>query len=78
VLAIVAYHQPTTVNEVTELRGKPSGPILATLVRRQLVRIDRPEQRGEAPRYLTTPRFLRLMGLESLAALPRSEELAAK
>jgi segregation and condensation protein B len=77
VLAIVAYHQPVTVAEANELRGKPSGPILATLVRRQLLRIDRPEQRGGSPRYSTTARFLRLLGLESLAALPRSEELAA-
>jgi segregation and condensation protein B len=77
VLSIVAYHQPITVSETNERRGKPSGPILATLVRRQLLRIDRPEQRGGAPSYSTTPRFLRLMGLESLAALPQSEELAA-
>lgn len=75
VLAIVAYHQPVTVEDTNQFRGKPSGPILATLVRRQLLRIDRPEQRGTPPRYSTTPRFLRLMGVESLAALPRSEEL---
>jgi segregation and condensation protein B len=76
VLSIVAYHQPVTVVQTNELRGKPSGPILATLVRRQLLRIDRPEQRGAAPRYSTTPRFLRLFGLESLAALPQNEDLA--
>jgi segregation and condensation protein B len=75
VLAIVAYHQPVTVDDTNQLRGSPSGPILATLVRRQLLRIDRPEQRGTPPLYSTTPRFLRLMGLESLSALPRTEEL---
>jgi segregation and condensation protein B len=77
VLSIVAYHQPVTVAGTNELRGKPSGPILATLVRRQLLRIDRAEQRGSSPTYSTTPRFLRLFGLESLSALPQNEELAA-
>jgi len=75
VLAIVAYHQPVTVDDTNQLRGTASGPVLAALVRRQLLRIDRPERRGTPPQYSTTPRFLRLMGLESLSALTRTEEL---
>ena len=75
VLSIVAYNQPTTADAVSEIRGVPSGPALASLVRRKLVRIDRPEDRREPPRYSTTDRFLRLVGLENVAALPRSEEL---
>lgn len=74
-LSIVAYNQPATAETVSKLRGTPSGPALATLVRRKLVRIDRPADRGEPPRYATTDRFLRLFGLENVAALPRSEEL---
>jgi segregation and condensation protein B len=74
-LSVVAYHQPTTAEAVSELRGTPSGTALASLVRRKLVRIDRPADRGEPPRYSTTDRFLRLFRLENVAALPRSEEL---
>jgi segregation and condensation protein B len=75
VLSIVAYHQPITAEAVQELRGAPSGSALATLVRRKLVRLDRPTDPAEKPHYVTTDRFLRLFGLESIQALPRSEEL---
>jgi segregation and condensation protein B len=75
VLSVVAYHQPTTAEAINELRGASSGAALAWLVRRKLVRIDRPTDRGGKPTYATTDRFLRLFGLENVAALPRSEEL---
>lgn len=75
VLSIVAYNQPTTVEAINELRGTTSGAVLQSLVRRRLVRVDRGADRGEPPRYSTTDRFLRLFRLESLAALPRNEEL---
>jgi segregation and condensation protein B len=75
VLSIVAYHQPTTSEMINELRGATSGAALAWLVRRKLVRIDRPADQDSKPTYSTTDRFLRLFGLENIAALPRSEEL---
>jgi segregation and condensation protein B len=75
VLSVVAYNQPTTVDAINELRGAPSGPVLQSLVRRKLVRVDRPADRTEQPQYWTTDRFLRVFGLESAAAMPRSEEL---
>jgi segregation and condensation protein B len=74
VLAIVAYRQPITAEQVRRLRDKPSGRILSQLVRRGLLRVER----GEAPphklQYSTAPRFLELFGLESLDDLPQSEE----
>jgi segregation and condensation protein B len=75
VLSIVAYHQPTTAQAINELRGASSGASLAWLVRRRLLRIDRPAEGGAPPSYSTTNRFLRLFGLETIAALPRSDEL---
>ena len=75
VLSIVAYSQPTTVEAINELRSASSGAVLQSLVRRKLVRVDRPTDRGEPTQFSTTDRFLRLFGLESLAALPRNEEL---
>jgi len=75
VLAIVAYNQPVTRDEVTGLRGTPSGPVLAQLVRRLLLRLERPEAKPRTPRYYTTERFLRLFGLGSLEDLPQSQDL---
>jgi segregation and condensation protein B len=75
VLSIVAYNQPTTVEAVSTLRGAPSGGVLSSLVRRKLVCIDRGTDRNDPPQYATTDRFLRLFNLESIAALPRNEEL---
>ena len=75
VLSIVAYNQPATAEKINELRGAPNGAALSTLVRRRLVRLDRPAEDGAKPHYSTTERFLKLFGLESLDALPRSEEL---
>ncbi|MEX2316765.1 MAG: SMC-Scp complex subunit ScpB [Pirellulales bacterium] len=75
VLSVVAYNQPTTAEEINRLRGRPSGAVLSTLVRRQLVRLDRPGEPGQPPRYATSERFLRSFGLESLAALPQREEV---
>jgi segregation and condensation protein B len=74
-LSVVAYNQPATAEMVSELRGASSGAALAQLVRRKLLRLDRPSERGAKPQYTTTERFLRLFGLENLSALPRSEEL---
>jgi segregation and condensation protein B len=75
VLAVVAYRQPLTRQEVDELRGHPSGAILSQLVRRQLLRIERPEDNPRQVRYFTTDRFLDLFGLEGLAELPQTHDL---
>jgi segregation and condensation protein B len=74
VLAVVAYRQPITAEQVHQLRGKPSNHVLAHLVHRSLLRIERQDDKRRTVHYLTTDRFLRLFGLESLADLPRSEE----
>jgi segregation and condensation protein B len=75
VLAIVAYQQPLSADEVRKQRGKPSGHVLAQLVHRGLLRIEREPAKRQAARYFTTERFLRLFGLESLQDLPQCEEL---
>lgn len=75
VLAIVAYNEPLTAEEVSKLRNTPSSAVLSQLVRRQLLRLERPEQEPRTPRYYTTPRFLSLFGLESLEELPQSQDL---
>jgi segregation and condensation protein B len=74
VLSLVAYKQPITSEQVSKLRGKPSSHILAQLVRRGLLQLERPAERPRTPHYATTSRFMNLFSLESLDDLPRSEE----
>ncbi len=74
VLALVAYQQPITGEQIQRLRSKPSKHVLSHLVRRGLLRIERPEASRRTPNYYTTDRFLRLFNLGSLDDLPRSEE----
>ena len=75
VLAIVAYHQPLAAEQVSQMRDTPSARILSQLVRRQLLRIDRDGAKERMAQYSTTDRFLRLVGVESLADLPRSLDI---
>ncbi|MCE5269492.1 MAG: SMC-Scp complex subunit ScpB [Planctomycetaceae bacterium] len=76
ILALVAYQQPITAEKLSGLRGKPCGHLLSQLVRRGLLRIERPEASRRTPHYFTTDRFLHVFHLESLADLPRSEDPA--
>ncbi|HZT81668.1 MAG TPA: SMC-Scp complex subunit ScpB [Gemmataceae bacterium] len=76
VLALVAYRQPATRQEVEAVRGADSGAQLRQLVRLGLIAVVR---RGEAGQkevcYGTTPRFLKLFGLRSLDDLPQTQDL---
>jgi segregation and condensation protein B len=76
VLSLVAYNEPLTADQVTRLRGTPSGHILSNLVRRQLLRLERAETKPRQVRYFTTSKFLKLFHLKSLQDLPRSDDLA--
>jgi segregation and condensation protein B len=75
VLSVIAYRQPITSEEIARLRGAQSQGILQQLVRRQLVRIDRPAEAPRTPRYHTTDRFNALFGVTSAADLPQDEDL---
>lgn len=77
VLAIVAYKQPISVKEVNRMRGRPSGALLAQLVRRDLIAVSLTDDAGgkkAIPKYRTTQRFLEVFGLESLEDLPQLGE----
>ena len=75
VLAIVAYHQPVTGEEVNDARGRSSGGALSQLVRRQVLRIERASEKPRTVHYFTTDRFLDLFGMQTLEDLPRSHDL---
>jgi segregation and condensation protein B len=76
VLALVAYRQPASRQEIESIRGVESSGVLRQLVRRGLIAVV---QRGEATQrevsYGTTPRFLELFGLRSLDDLPQTQDL---
>ena len=69
-LAIVAYNQGMTREEIEQLRERSSGAILSQLVRRQLLRVEQDPANRRRKRYFTTERFLELLGLTSLDDLP--------
>ncbi|MDQ6773653.1 MAG: SMC-Scp complex subunit ScpB [Candidatus Dormibacteraeota bacterium] len=72
-LAIVAYQQPVTRARIEEVRGVNSDGVLANLELRDLVtEVGRSPGPGQPKLYGTTMRFLRLMGLGSLAELPQA------
>jgi segregation and condensation protein B len=75
VLSIVAYRQGVSGEELNKLRGSQSHAILAQLVRRHLVRVERAKEGPRVARYHTTSRFNQLFGVSSPADLPRSEDL---
>jgi len=76
VLSVVAYRQPVTSDEINKLRGTQSYAILAQLVRRKLVCVERPATGSRGSRYRTTDRFNKLFNVGGPSDLPRSEDLA--
>ncbi len=75
-LAIVAYLGPCSRPEIARIRGVAADSAVASLVERGLIaEAGRESGPGGAIRYRTTPLFERIFGLESLAALPRLDDL---
>jgi segregation and condensation protein B len=75
-LAIVAYLGPCSRPDIARIRGVAADSAVASLVERGLVtEAGREPGQGGAVRYRTTPLFERVLGLESLAALPRLDDL---
>jgi len=75
VLSIVAYRQPIGADDVTQLRGGRSHSLLSQLVRRGLLRLERPTETPRKPLYHTTGRFNTLFQIDSPQDLPSSEDL---
>ena len=70
-LSVVAYKQPVSRGQVTEIRGVDSDHALKTLERRGLVaEVGTAPGPGQAILYGTTGLFLEKMGLASVSGLP--------
>jgi segregation and condensation protein B len=74
-LAVVAYKQPVTAPEVSEIRGVDSGGVLGSLMTRKLVATaGRKQVIGRPILYKTTRDFLLRFGLKDINELPSIEE----
>ena len=75
-LAIVAYLGPCSRPDIARIRGVAADSAVANLLERGLIaEAGRDDGVGGAVRYRTTPLFERVFALESLAALPRLDDL---
>jgi segregation and condensation protein B len=75
-LAIIAYRQPITRAEIDKVRGIDSSHLMRVLIERGLVKMaGKADVPGRPVQYSTTPRFLEVTGLQSLAELPPLSEL---
>ena len=73
-LAIIAYNQPITRNQIEEIRGVGSSHIIRKLLITNLIKeIGRSELPGRPILYGTTDFFLDYFGITSLEQLPHIE-----
>lgn len=78
-LAVVAYKQPITRQEIGEIRGVNVDGVVKTLEARELIEeIGRDEGPGQAILYGTTRRFLEKLGLDDVSELPPLTEFLAE
>jgi segregation and condensation protein B len=76
-LAVIAYRQPITAAEISEIRGVSTSGVLSTLLERHLIKIvGRKNVVGRPFLYSTTKEFLIRFGLKDLGDLPRIEDMA--
>jgi segregation and condensation protein B len=74
-LAVIAYKQPVTAPEVSEIRGVDSGGVLGGLISRKLISTaGRKPVIGRPILYKTTKEFLLRFGLKDVNDLPSMEE----
>ena len=74
-LSVIAYKQPVTVPEISEIRGVDSSGVIATLLDRKLITTaGRKQIIGRPILYRTTKEFLLRFGLNDVNELPSMEE----
>ena len=76
-LAVIAYREPITAAEITDVRGVNTSGVLNTLLERHLIKIvGRKQVVGRPFLYATTKEFLIRFGLNELGDLPKVEDMA--
>jgi len=75
-VSLIAYRQPISRSEVEAIRGVDVGGVLRMLGERKLIEISgRSSKPGKARLYVTTSKFLRHFGLNTLDDLPKPSEM---
>lgn len=74
-LAIIAYNQPITISEVSEIRGVQCNQLIRKLVAKGLLKeTGKSDMAGHPNLYATTSDFLDYFGLATLNDLPTIEK----
>jgi segregation and condensation protein B len=74
-LSVIAYKQPVTAPEISDIRGVDSSGVLANLIDKKLVTTaGRKQVIGRPILYKTTKEFLLRFGLKDISELPSMEE----
>ena len=76
ILAIVAYRQPISRDEIEKARNKAVGGVLKQLVRRDLLTTVPDKAKPNRKLFRTTKRFLDLFNLDELADLPQTQDVS--
>jgi segregation and condensation protein B len=77
-LAVIAYKQPVTVPEISEIRGVNTAGVISTLLEKRLITTaGRKEVIGRPILYRTSREFLMRFGLSDLEELPSLKEFEA-
>jgi len=75
-LAIIAYKQPVTRSEISNIRGVNSDYIVQKLLEKDLIEIaGRSDEIGKPLLYKTSERFLEYFGLKNTKELPKLKEV---
>ena len=76
-LAIIAYKQPLTKNEIESLRNVNVDGVVKSLLEKDLIRVSgRKKAPGRPFVFGTTRQFLEYFGLKSLEELPKMEDFS--
>ena len=77
-LAVIAYKQPVTSPEISEIRGVNTAGVISTLLDKHLITTaGRKEVMGRPILYKTSKEFLMRFGLSDLEELPSLKEFEA-
>jgi segregation and condensation protein B len=77
-LAVIAYKQPVTSPEISEIRGVNTSGVISTLLEKRLITTaGRKEVIGRPILYKTSKEFLMRFGLSDLGELPSLKEFEA-
>jgi segregation and condensation protein B len=75
-LSIIAYSQPVTRGEVESIRGVAADTMIRLLLERELIReVGKKDVPGKPVQYGTSKDFLKFFRLNSIADLPKLDDL---